>query len=222
MKTTVAISTIIVLLILIGIRYYTHSEGAPTSPEFITTTCKKNPGILENVSMEIQYEVIEDPKILSIAREFIKANLPVPADLNNKPPTDWLNTNISVLKIIIKIYNDNSIPVYYETNAYCGTSYWGNNTSNNTIFDWRIYHPIATLRINAHTGSVFPVSIVCTLDFGYEKVLPNSVVTNEYYFVVTKPFKGKISASATVCLKPFCNICRVFDRSIIVAISDNK
>ncbi len=62
----------------------------------ITTTCKKNPGILENVSMEIKYEVIKDPKILSVAREFIKANLPVPVDLSNKPPIDWLNTSISV------------------------------------------------------------------------------------------------------------------------------
>ena len=123
--------------------------------------------------------------------------------------------------MIIKIYNDNSIPVYYETNAYCGTSHWSNNTSNNTIFDWRIYHPIAIPKISAHTGSVFPVSIVCTLDFGYEKVLPNSVVTNEYYFVVTKSFKGEIRVSATICLKPFCNACRVFDRGIIVTISDN-
>ncbi len=100
MKSIATISTIIVLLILIEIHYYTpHSEGAPTSPEFITTTCEKNPGILENVSMEIQYEVIKDPKILSAAREFIKANLPVPADLSNKSSIDWLNTNISILKI---------------------------------------------------------------------------------------------------------------------------
>ncbi len=111
--------------------------------------------------------------------------------------------------------------MYYETNAYCGTYYWSNNTLNNTIFDRRIYYPIAIPRIRAHTGSVFPVSIVCTLDFGYEKVLPSGMVANEYYFVVTKPFKGEIRAPATVCLKPFCNACRVFDKGIIVTTSDN-
>ncbi len=42
LKSTVTISIIIVLLILIGILYYTHnSEDTPASSEFITTIYEK-------------------------------------------------------------------------------------------------------------------------------------------------------------------------------------
>jgi len=234
LKSLALVSVAIVLLLLAGVLYYIDTSfnknresaqeisSTSSNSKYITSACDGDQGTLENVNMDIEYEIIEDSMSVSAAREFIKDHLPVPASLGREPQVDWLNTNISILKIIIKISNNNGILVYYETNTFCGTSYWNNDNSEDTIFDWKVNNPIAIPKIIAYNGSVFPISIVCTLDFGYADVPPKSVVVNEFYFITTKPFKGEVKAMSTVCLKPFCNICKPFERNIYIIINDNK
>ena len=179
-------------------------------------------GDVDNVSVEVKYEVIGDPKTVSIAREFIRLHLPVPAASSNEPPVDWVNTGISVLKVVVELSNNNSIPVYYETNAFCGTFHWSSNSSNRTIFDWRVSYPVAVPEITAYNGAVFTVPTICTLDLAYAKIPPRSTIVNEYYFIITKPFQGEIKASATVCLKPFSNTCRVLGGTVPVTVTNNN
>lgn len=192
------------------------------SSEYNNVTGYGNLGVIDNVGVEVKYEVTGDPKVVSIARDFIRLHLPVPVDSNNKPPVDWVNTSISVLKIVIKISNNNSIPVYYETNAFCGTYHWSNNNSSKTMFNWRVSYPITVPKITAYKGAVFPVPIICTLDLAYAKVPSHNTVENNYYFIITKPFQGEIKASTTVCLKPFSNTCKMFEGNIPVTVSNNK
>jgi hypothetical protein len=58
--------------------------------------------------LRINYTVIEDPKLLSVAREFIRAQLPLPASLNRdtRQAIDWLKANIVVLKIVVELLNE--------------------------------------------------------------------------------------------------------------------
>lgn len=234
MKSSTYMLIFIVLIVLCGMLYYAHTmqnHGEKPlqsisinsgSSGYTIVAGGGNPGITDNVSMKIEYEVTGDSKVVSVAREFIRTHLPVPASLNREPPVDWVNANISVLKIVIKISNNNSIPVYYETNAFCGTSHWDGNSSNRTIFEWRVVHPIAVPEIKVYKGAVFPVPITCTQDLAYAEVPPSTTVSNEYYFVITKTFQGEIKASATVCLKPFSNMCSDLEGNIPVTAGSNR
>lgn len=234
MKSSMYMLIFIVLVALCGILFYAYTSQNQNSgssqvissntgsSEYTIVVGRGNPGIMDNVSMKIEYEVTGDSKAVSVAREFIWTHLPVPVSSNRESPVDWVNAGISVLKIVVRISNNNSVLMYYETNAFCGTSRWSSNNSNRTIFDWRVVHPIAVPEIKAYKGAVFPVPITCTLDLAYAEVPPNTTVSNEYYFIITKAFQGEIKASATVCLKPFSNMCNVYEGNVPVTASSNK
>ena len=234
MKPSTYMLIFIVSIVLCGMFFYAYTtqnqarepshiiSSNSGSSKYAIVTGGGNVGVTGNVSMEIKYEVTGDSKLVSGAREFIRTHLPVPAGLNKEPPVDWVNADISVLKIMVRISNNNSIPVYYETNTFCGTSRWDSNNSNSTIFEWKIIHPVAVPEIEAYKGAVFPAPVMCTPDLAYAKVPPGTTVSNEYYFIITKTFQGEIKASTTVCLKPLSNMCRVLEGSIPVTVDSNR
>jgi len=112
-------------------------------------------------------------------------------------------------------------PIYYMTNAFCEVCF------NATVCDhrfepitWRVRDPIALLKITAEEGDVFPLTISCTLDLKYKKVAPKSSITNELYYIVTKPFRGMIRATVIICPEPFSNECRTIKSYVPVYIAN--
>jgi len=171
--------------------------------------------------VKVNYTVIDDPEVLSTAREFIRAQLPLPANLDRDEERviDRLKTDIAVLKVVVKLINNGDKPVYYVTNAFCEV------LSNATIRDdrfkpimWKVENPITLPKIIAEEGHVFPLTVSCTLDLGYKKVSPKTSITNEYYYIVTKTFKGTIKAIATLCPKPLSNEYKTIEDSIYINI----
>ena len=213
----------IVIGVLISAAYYHHylqpsmDQSIPSASTHRDATPKSSTPavgdeVWQRVKVKVDYDVIADPEVLSIAREFIRAQLPLPASLTREPVVDWLSTDIAVLKVVVEIVNDNDKPVYYATNAFCEVLF--NATKDRDRFKpilWRVDSPIAIPKILAEKGAVFPLTVACTLDQGYEKVPPRASTTSEYYYIVTKPFRGTIRAVAGICLS---NECKIIETSI--------
>jgi hypothetical protein len=68
---------------------------------------------------------------------------------------------------------------------------------------WRVANPIALPEITAKVGHVFPLVIACTLDQDTGKYRLRRALLMKYCYIVTKPFKGTIKATATIYSKPF-------------------
>ncbi|RLF17781.1 MAG: hypothetical protein DRZ82_09460 [Thermoprotei archaeon] len=209
----------IVLVVLASALYYYYSQHCVNQVTFLIsksvesrTNAPSGEAWYDNVTVRINYTVIDDPETLSIAREFIKASLPLPTCLDKKQLTDWPNVDIAVLKVIMELVNNGNKPIYYITNAFCEVCF------NATVCDhrfkpitWRIENPIAVPEIVAEEGHVFPLVILYTLDLRYRKVPPKTSITNEFYYIVTKPFRGIIKAAAAVCPEPFSGECRIIE-----------
>jgi len=229
LRYVIALVFIVLVVLASAVYYYysQHSVNQVTSPISKNvesgTTAPSGDAWYDDVAVRINYTVIDDPETLSIAREFIKTSLPLPARLDKKKVTDWLNVDIAVLRITVELINNGDKPVYYVTNAFCEVCF------NATICDhrfepitWRVGDPIALLRITAEEGDVFPLVISCTLDLRYRKVAPRTSVVNKFYYIVTKPFRGTIRAIATICPKPFSNECREIQIYVPTYVANTK
>ena len=229
LRRVIALVLIVLVVLASAVYYYyaQHSVNQVTSPISKNveseTTAPNGEAWYNDVTVRINYTVIDDPETLSVARKFIKASLPLSAHPDKKQVIDWLNTDIAVLRIIVKLINNGDKPVYYVTNAFCEVCF------NATICDhrfepitWRVGDPIALLRITAEEGDVFPLVISCTLDLRYRKVAPRTSVVNEFYYIVTKPFRGTIRAIATICPKPFSNECREIQVYVLIYVASTK
>ena len=192
----------------------THQDATPKA-----STPAIGDEVWQRVKVKVDYDVIVDPEVLSIAREFIGAQLPLPASLTRESVVDWLNTDIAVLKVVIGLVNDNDKPIYYVTNAFCEVLF--NTAVRHDGFKpiiWRVNSPIAVPKILAEEGAVFPLAVACALDLRYEKVLPKTSTTSEYYYILTKPFGGTIKAEVVICIKPLSNQCKTVEAGAKVEI----
>jgi len=219
-----------VLVVLASVVYYYYSQHSVNQVIFLinesvesrttTPTCE---AWYDGVALRVNYTVIDDPEILSLAKGFIKAFSPLPAGLNKNQVVNWLNANIAVLRITVELINNGDKPVYYVTNAFCEVCF------NATICDhgfepitWRVGDPIALLRITAEEGDVFPLMISCMLDLKYKRVAPRTSIVNEFYYIVTKLFRGTVRAIATICPKPFSNECREIQTYVPVYVASAR
>ncbi len=231
LRPAVIALVLIILVILASTVYYRYlqhgvsqtisSVGIDQSTESRSVTSIGSKVWYDNVVVKVNYTVINNPEILSIAREFIRSQLPLPAGLDVKQTVDWLRTDIAVLKVVIELVNNGDEPVYYMTNAFCEVLF--NATIHNNSFKpitWRVKNPITLPKVVAEEGYVFPLTVACTLDLGYSRVPPKTSIVNEYYYIVTKPFKGTIKAIATICSKPLSNQCRTIEGSTYVDIGN--
>jgi len=218
----------IVLVVLASVVYYYYSQHSVNQVIFLInesvesrTTAQSGGAWYDDVAVRVNYTVIDDPETLSIAREFIKASLPLPARLDKKKVTDWLNADIAVLKVIVELVNNGDKPIYYITNAFCEVCF--NATVRDHRFEpvtWKVEDPITLLKITTEEGDIFPLIISCTLDLKYKKVAPKSSIANEFYYIVTKPFRGIIRALATICPEPFSNECRTIESYVPVYVAN--
>jgi len=203
----VLILALVILVVIASILFYLYSGTASDQAGAV---------------LEINYYVIDDPQTISVAREYIKSQQSSPAPLEREQGqiVDWNKTDIVVLKITVKLTNNGYKPIYYVTNAFCGVTYTGkeHNTSFEPIL-WTVKNPIGLPRIRAEKGQVFPIPIACTLDLRYAKLLPGTSISKQYYYIVTKPFKGKVEASVEICLKPLSDKCRIIKKTIALAIN---
>ena len=215
LKHTIAL-ILISLMILSGVvwHHYLQLNQESQSIELESITPIGSRAWYENVVVKINYTVIEDPETLSTARKFIKVQLPLLASLNRgeEQIIDWLKTNITVLKVTLELTNNGDKPIYYVTNAFCEVL--SNTTTRDGMFKpvtWSVKNPIAVPKIVAEEGHVFPPAISYTLDLRYRKVPPKISTTNEFYYIITKPFKGIIKAMAIICPEPFSNECKIIE-----------
>lgn len=109
--------------------------------------------------------------------------------------------------------------IYYVTNAFCGVLF--NTTIRYDGFKpiiWRVDSPIAIPKILDKEGAVFPLTVACTLDLRHAEVPPKTSITNEYYYIVEKPFRGTIRAVVAICPEPLSNECKIVEGSAKVEI----
>ncbi len=175
--------------------------------------------------LDIGYEVMDDPQTVSIVREFIKTQLPLPASLNrtDEEVIDWLKTDIAVIKVVVKLTNNGNKPTYYVTNAFCGVVF--QKIKEDYKFKpiaWSVKNPIGLPKIYAEKGHVLQLPMGCTLDLAYVKVLPGTSVSKEYYYIVTKPFKGIIEDTVEICSEPLSNKCVTIERTVYINIADDN
>jgi len=203
------IPALAILIVIASISFYLYSNTASDQAGAV---------------LEINYYVIDDPQTISIAREFIKSQQPLPAPLEREQGqiVDWNKTDIVVLKITVKLTNNGYKPIYYVTNAFCGVTYTGKE--QNTRFEpimWTVKNPIGLPRIRAEKGQIFPTPIGCTEDLRYAKVLPGTSVSQQYYYIVTKPFKGIVKATAEICSEPLSNNCKIIEKTTYITINSS-
>lgn len=201
-------SALVILVVIASILFYFYSGTASDKAGAV---------------LEINYYVIDDPQTISIAREFIKSQQPLLAPLGREQGqiVDWNKTDIVVLKITVKLTNNGYKPIYYVTNAFCGVTYTGKeqNTSFEPIL-WTVKNPVGLPRIRTEKGQVFPTPIGCTEDLRYVKVLPGTSISQQYYYIVTKSFKGTIRITTEICTKPLDNKCKTLEKTIFAEISN--
>jgi len=187
-----------------------------------TTSPVANDGIWDNVVVKVNYSVIDDPEILSIARDFIRMELESAnrSALKKESMVDWLSTDIVVLKVVVELVNNGDKPIYYMTNAFCEVCFNATvcNVRRFEPIAWRVEEPIALLKITVDEGEVYPLTISCTLDLRYWKVVPGASVVNEFYYVVTKPFRGAVKAKAVICSAQLGNKCEIVEGSTKIVI----
>ena len=205
----VLILALVILVVIASILFYFYSGTALDQAGAV---------------LEINYYVIDDPQTISVAREFIKSQQPLPAPLEREQGqiVDWNKTEVVVLKITVKLTNNGYKPIYYVTNAFCGVTYTGKeqNTSFKPIM-WTVKNPVGLPRIRAEKGQVFPIPIACTLDLRYAKLLPGTSVSQQYYYIVTKPFKGIVKAAAEICSEPLSNNCKIIEKTTYITINSS-
>ncbi|MCD6300443.1 MAG: hypothetical protein J7L82_00035 [Staphylothermus sp.] len=204
MSRMLIISAIIITIVVVGALYY-----------FYYTSSNQAGAILE-----IDYQVINDPQTISSARKLIESlQIPHTSDQQGQE-IDWNNTDIAVLEITVELINKGKDTIYYITNSYCGASYYVKEPSTITKpFNWTVRKPISLPEIDSEKGQVLPIAIGCTEDLRYEKMLPGTSISQKFYYILSKPFKGTIRVMTEICTEPLSNKCDILEKSIIVEIN---
>lgn len=198
--TAAIILASVAALLLAGVTYY---------------YLQRNPAQL-SATLKVSYSVIEDLEILSTARKLIEAQLPVLAKFGVKLSVDWLSVDIAVLKVTVELTNNDVQPVYYETNHYCGVELV--NSTELEPLSWKVDFPVAKLEVIVEEGEKFSLLVFCTADLTYRILQPGASTAREYYYIVTKPFKGVVKATATVCTSLMGSECRVLESIVEVVV----
>lgn len=168
--------------------------------------------LLYPATIEISYTVVEDPQVLATAREFIKFVLSTKPYGIEATDIDWLNADIAVLRIVIVLFNRGSSVVYLMTGTGCVIG----GGKEFKPFTRIIALPITSMgvpEVIAEEGYVFPLPIMCTAGLVFVKLSPRESVVNEYYYIVTKPFKGIVKANAYICSESSERACRIIEDS---------
>mgnify|MGYP000557142055 CR=1 FL=1 len=119
----IALIYIITLIIVINMVF----QGRIRHDEGISMYMRSNVNTSMNISkaeyyvveLKINYTVINNPEMISKAKKFIKSCLPLLAPLSNKSSINWLEKDIAILRIIIKLVNNGNEVIYYRTSAWC-------------------------------------------------------------------------------------------------------
>jgi len=170
------------------------------------------------VMVSISYDVVDDPGLKDLVRELIRLRLSSKLGSTGEG-VDWLRTDIAILWITVIIVNYGDEPLYYVTNAFCEVLYAASPRLRRfSPLVWRVNSPVALPLFCAEEGHVYPLPVACTADLRYEVVPPRACIANEYFFIVTKPFRGTVVATARVCTRPFSNECRAVKGRVDVSV----
>mgnify|MGYP001772782767 CR=1 FL=1 len=137
----------------------------------------------EPVVVRINYTVVEDPRLKATAWSMVKW-------------LNWTGVDIAVLKITVELENRGSKIVYYHFGGPC-------YPMDNVSFQPFTSHDghKSNIVFNVTHGKVFDYPKTCLLSLIAKPLLPGELHVYEYYYVVTKPFKGTATVTEEVCLQ---------------------
>lgn len=188
MKLRVATAMLLVVIVasIVGIAYYlsqaywANPRSSKGSIAEVTPTSASN-ATVEPVVVRINYTVIEDPGLKAIAWDMVRW-------------LNWTGNDIAVLKITVGVENRGNETVYYSFGGPClpleGASF--EPFTNHDGHRGNIF-------FNVTTGQVFDVPRMCLLVLISKKLQPGERDVYEYYYVVTRPFKGIAIVKEEVC-----------------------
>jgi len=84
-----------------------------------------------------------------------------------------------------------------------------------------VERPITIPNIIVNEGQVFPLIIMRTLDLRYEPIPPKTSKVNEFYYIITVPFKGVAKAVASVCTQPLEGKCSLIVNRTYINVQAN-
>ena len=169
----------------------------------------------DSVTLRVNYSIISDPIILSRAKYMVENCLSW-----NKSRED--TNDIVVLKIRVELVNQGNRTIYYKTNYKCGISLRRTCEPMYMFLKpltWDVKEPITLVQISSDTGHVLPLPIYCTLDLRFKPIPPQSKVVNEFYYIITTPFKGRIRVVASVCDQPLEHSCRLIKNNTHIEVT---
>ena len=162
----------------------------------------KNKSWWEGVKVVINYSVSENHELIPIAKQLIKSQ-------NMKEPFDWVNANIAVLRVVVKLINNGSNPIYYKTTYGCSGNLPYDRVWWTTL--WEVKSPLGIPKVTAEEGAVFLSRTLCTASLGYVKVEPKGSVTQEFFYIITRPFKGSVKVAIVIVPESLSNIERIIE-----------
>ena len=194
MKLSVAAVLLLVVVVVsaAGVAYYlsqVYWVSASTSNVMV-----------EPVVVRINYTVVEDPGLKATAWDMVEW-------------LNWTGGDIAVLKVTVEVENRGNKTVYYSFGGPC-------YPLGGVSFEPFTYHDGHRRNIvfNATQGRVFDVPKACLESLISKRLLPGERDVYEYYYVVTKPFKGTAIVTEEVCLE-YSRDCRTIKSLVEVDIA---
>ncbi|RLG77451.1 MAG: hypothetical protein DRO10_04090 [Thermoprotei archaeon] len=198
-----------VILSLLAFYFHLHYNEVTNESEVTTSpgveanlTSVENRSWWEGVKVIINYSVSKNHELIPIVKQLIKSQ-------NMKEPFDWVNANIAVLRVAVKLINNGSNPVYYKTTSGCSGSLPYDRVWWATL--WEVKKPLGIPRITAEEGAVFPSQTLCTASLNYVKVQPKESVTQEFFYIITRPFKGGVKVAIVIVPEPLSNTEKIIE-----------
>ncbi|MCD6488519.1 MAG: hypothetical protein J7K21_04775 [Desulfurococcales archaeon] len=173
--------------------------------------------IHDDIELEINYSIIDDPIILARALEII--NTYSRENIIDTFQTDTLGiSNITVIEVTVKLSNHGNNTVYLVTNAFCHTLCNRDWKMEPPL--WVVREPAADIKFQTSQGSILSIPVLCTRDLKLKPLPPKTTLINKFYYIATTPFNATIIAETLICTKPSNNkdFCSIINESIHIEI----
>ncbi len=191
---------------------------------FLNKTKVINP-VFKMVKLLISYSLVNDAEVISRAKELVRI-YPALLSIYRIRAMEEVNiSKIAVLKLIVTLVNDGNKTIYVKTHALSSNAY-SKNVWNPKPPLWAVKQPVAVIRFNEVYGLVLKIPEMITLDLSFKPKPPHTKVTNTYYYIVTNPFIGTVTATSEVCYpQPMVSKnseCKTIRTSIVIVVTQGE
>lgn len=195
---TIVILLLVAVAIQIATTYYLFRVNLLSFPHVATGVVAKEPFVVK-----INYVAVENPELLATAWRMIET-------------FNWSSSNIAVIKVIVVLENRGNELAYYSFGGKCFPQ------------EGRAFQPFTdhdghreNIVFEVEEGRVFDFFKICQPALIQQGLLPGEQHVYEYYYVVSKPFRGTVSVREKVCFGWLSNFekCETIESRVRIDIS---